>query len=179
MADVWIRPNGEGVPAVGGHLKFILDNKGLFSLTQDDCQFAKEHDVDGVLSLYSKVWFQGWIYAQIKDKEALHVKGFAALAFWKEYPDPAEDTHIGYESVHLPVGKWLRSTGADLKGFVTFREEGTMRTQPWIQPIGFILNASQHCMLPKHEQCYRCGRMISHDEIIHRGVCPKCGFRLV
>lgn len=176
MANYWIRPDGTGMKT-DNHLKFIIQNKGAFGLTQDDCDFAEEKGVDGVLSLYSKVWFQGWIYAQTKDETALHVKGFAALAFWKEFPDPT-DTHIGYESVHIPVGKWLKEVGADLKGFVTFREEGTMRTQPWMQPIGFILRASRHARRPGYEQCIRCGRMISHDELIHRNVCPKCGFGL-
>ena len=155
----WVDVNSDQSIETNNPLQSIIDHRITFNITKDDQDFLKENfnNPDAALSFYDKVCSQGWMLIQSPPNSP-----GLTICFW-----------IEDYAVYDRIARWLRARGLK-KGMLLLRELSSMRG--WEQPVESLLAMKQYSKDPStHVSCQYCGTQISHEELIMKRVCPRCG----
>lgn len=148
------------------HAAMLVEHKDLFGFTQAEVDRVMEPLADQgemrdrYLHLYEEAIERGWICIML-NKIATLLPSVPVAVFWfyAETPD-----------VYERIKDWLSSK--DIKsGIVRLR---TLMMRSWDQPVKSLFAGAQFSRTGA-PTCQVCGTVISTDELISRGICPKCG----
>jgi predicted Zn-ribbon and HTH transcriptional regulator len=125
---------------------------------------SKQEMFDRYLHLYELAIERGWICIQV-NKIAQVLSGVPLAVFWF-YAETAD--------VYDKITAWLKQRGTT-SGIVRLR---TIMMRGWDAPVQSIYAKAQFSRSGNKQTCHVCGYEIGQEELVVRGVCPRCQTKL-
>ena len=165
----WITRAGDHLGVEGNFLDVVEKSPSFFGVEGHEVTFAKENGEDGQLALFDK------LCCDVEDKAGEVVQSGAI--FIEQTADGLEigcwrESYKAYERIM----NWLSGQGFLGNTQVILCEVGTQRK--WRTDVRTLLTNPYAKNPDRRGNCPRCSSQISWDEIVERGVCPKCKEKL-
>jgi len=166
----WVTRAGDylAVPDGDNFLDLVERHPAFFGVEGHEVTFAKQKGEDGQLALFDKICVDIESDGEVKIPGAIFIEQTGeglTICLWREsYP--------AYERLM----QWLASKKFNGNTQIIMREIGTSRG--WQTNVRTLLTNPYAKNPNRRGNCPRCSHQISWDEIVERGVCPKCGEKL-
>jgi hypothetical protein len=166
---IWLSPDRKAYTGKD-HGAVLVEHKDLFGFTQAEVDrprepvISKQEMFDRYLHLYELAIERGWICIQV-NKIAQVLSGVPLAVFWF-YAETAD--------VYDKITAWLKQRGTT-SGIVRLR---TIMMRGWDAPVQSIYAKAQFSRSGNKQTCHVCGYEIGQEELVVRGVCPRCQTKL-
>lgn len=161
-----------------GFMECAFDNTGYFGLTEEDRRFMlSTTHVDHGQQIHA------FLDKMLRPANSMFPKESGANAILAQWVDADKRFIVAFwvedHQVYSRVMSWLSAlhiTDPDQK--VLMKEWSSQRQ--WVTTSKQILSGGQFSKNPDRAvTCNRCGANIGKEEVVARGICPKCGMDLV
>jgi hypothetical protein len=153
------------------HVQMLVEHRDLFGFTDAEIARVKEplidqrETADRYLHLAELAIERGWISILVNKLASIAPRSLPLAVFW---------FFAETEEVYSRITDWLKSKGIR-EGVVRLR---TIMMRSWDQPVQSLYARTQFSKSGTKPTCPVCGAEIGTEELIMRGVCPRCGTKL-
>jgi hypothetical protein len=154
-----------------GHGQMLIEHKDLFGFTQKEIDYATDPLVvnveelrDRSIHLATVAIERGWICILV-NKIARAIPEIPLAVFWF-YAETGE--------VYDRITAWLKFKNIT-SGIIRLR---TIMMRSWDPPVQSVFAKAQFSRKGNKPTCPVCGYEIGQEELVARGVCPRCQTKL-